>query len=184
VVRAICAESRVNFHRVKTSDVGRMILAVGQISKAPIYIERASGFSVGQIKAVARRLHKKHNIQLIAIDYLQMLSGTGDNKEQEVSSISKGVKSLAMELDIPILLLSQVNKDGETKYAKAATEDTDSLWKLENEGDWNPSVQPIKLTVEKCRDGATGTIGLTFLKEFTKFESAARVSDKDVPGEK
>jgi len=181
VVRSICAGARVNFRWVKTTDIPAMTSAAYKLTNAPLYIEPASGFTINQLRASARRLKQKHNIQLIAVDYQQLLAGEGDNKEQQVSSISKGIKAMALELDLPVLLLSQINDKGETKYARATTEDADSLWKLENDGEWQTDTQPIDLNVEKCRDGSTGQVKLTFLKTFTKFESTSKVSDEDVP---
>ncbi|MDE2097622.1 MAG: replicative DNA helicase [Patescibacteria group bacterium] len=181
VVRSICSESRTNFHRISLADVPRMTVAASAISKAPLFIEQASGFTIGQVRAVGRRLKQKHDIQLMVIDYQQRLTGTGDNTEQRTASISKGVKDLCMELNIPTILLSQVNEAGQTKHARATTEDCDSLWKLENDSEWQPLVQPVKLNVEKCRDGQTGTVHLTFLKDITRFENQSKVDDNDYP---
>ncbi len=181
VVRSICSESRVNFKKISQEDVPKMTVAASRLSTAPLFIEQASGFSIGQIRAIARRLHQKHGIKLIVIDYQQRLTGTGDNQEQRVASISNGVKDLAMELNVPVILLSQVNKDGETKHAKATTEDADSLWKIENDGEWEHEVQPVNLNVEKSRDGETGQVKLTFLKTITRFEQAAKFSNDDIP---
>jgi replicative DNA helicase len=154
-----------------------------RLNNAPLYIERASGFTIGQVKAIARRHHHKNGIKLIVIDYQQRLVGEGDNQEGRVASISKGVKDIAMELDVPVILLSQVNKDGETKHARATAEDADSLWKLENDGELNPTLQTVKLIVEKCRDGSTGMVVLEFFKEFTRFESQSKVHQEDVPNQ-
>ena len=87
------------------------------------------------------------------------------------------------ELDVPVILLSQVNKDGETKHARATVEDCDSLWKIENDGELNPTLQTVKLIVEKCRDGSTGLVVLEFFKEFTRFESQSKVHESDVPNQ-
>lgn len=164
VVRSICSESRTNFQRIQTGDIPKMTAAASAINKSPLYIEQASGFTIGQVQAIGRRLKQKHDIKLMVIDYQQRLTGTGDNTEQRTASISKGVKDLCMELRIPIILLSQVNEAGQTKHARATAEDTDSLWKLDNEGEWQPLIQPVKLNVEKCRDGQTGSVFLTFFQ--------------------
>lgn len=177
VVRAICSESRVNFHRVKESDFPAMMQATVKLAEAPLYIEQASQFSVSQIISIGRRLKQKYNIQLAAIDYIQLLSGTGDNREQEISSISKGIKAMAMELEIPVIALSQLNDEGKLRESRAIGQDADTVWKLENDGEWQPLVQPIKLNIIKCRDGATGQVKLTFLKEFTLFQNASKVED-------
>ena len=181
VVRSICSESRVNFHHVTKRDMPAMMSACTKLANAPLFIERASGFTIGQVKAIARRHHQKNGIKLIVIDYQQRLVGEGDNQEGRVASISKGVKDIAMELDVPVILLSQVNKDGETKHARATVEDCDSLWKISNEGELNPTIQTVKLEVEKCRDGSTGYVMLEFFKTFTKFENRSPVEEKDVP---
>ena len=183
VVRSICSESRVNFHHVKESDMPAMMSACTKLANAPLYIERASGFTIGQCKAIARRHYQKHGVKLVVIDYQQRLVGEGENQEQRVASISKGVKDIAMELDVPVILLSQVNKDGDTKHARATAEDADSLWKLENDGELNPTLQTVKLIVEKCRDGSTGMVVLEFFKEFTRFESQSKVHESDVPNQ-
>lgn len=175
VVRSICSESRVNFKNITAHDVPKMTPAAHRIAKAPLHIVKASGYTIGQVKAVARRLKQKHDIQLIVVDYLQRLSATGQNKEQEQAAISGGIKSLCLELEVPIIALSQVNDKGEAKYARATSEDTDSLWKLENDGEWQHDIQPIFLNVEKCRDGETGAVPLKFLKTITRFESAAKI---------
>lgn len=180
VVRAICSESRVNFKNVSANDVQQMLPVATRISKAPLHIIKASGYSIGQIKAVARRLKQKHDIQLIVIDYLQIISAPGDSPEQVVKTIANGIKLLALELEIPVIALSQVNDMGEAKYARAITEVTDSTWKLENEGEWQHDIQPINLIVEKCRDGETGKVELTFLKTITRFETKAHMSDEEV----
>lgn len=181
MIRSICSESRVNFRVIDDRDIPKITGVAGKLSNAPLYIVQASRWPIGKLMAVARRFKQRFGIRMGVVDYIQLLSGTGDNLEQQVSSISKGIKSICMELSIPVLALSQLNEKSETKYARAIAEDTDSLWKLENDGDWQPDVQKVNLFVEKSRDGATGKVPLTFLKEFTRFESQSRVVETDVP---
>jgi replicative DNA helicase len=158
-----------------------MRVAASKLSSAPLYIEQANRLSMGQVLAIARRLKQKHGIALAVIDYIQLLTGIGDNREQEIADIAKGCKAMAMELDIPVLALSQLTDDGKLRESRAIGQIADSVFKLENIGEWQPSVQPIKLIVEKCRDGATGFVELAFLKEFTRFENATKVEQKDLP---
>ena len=158
-----------------------MTVAAGKISHAPIYIENANGMTIGQVQAMARRLHQKHGIKIILIDYIQLLIGTGDNREQQISSISKGLKAIAIELKCCVLALSQLTDDGKLRESRAIGHDADSVWKLENNGEWQPHTQPIKLVVEKCRDGETGKVELIFQKQFTRFENVAKITDEDVP---
>lgn len=180
-VRSICSESRTNFYRIQSEQIPKMIGAAERLASSRLIIEQANRLSIGQVVARARRLKQTHNIQLAVVDYIQLLTGTGDNREQEISSISKGIKAMAMELDIPVLALSQLTDDGKLRESRAIGQDADTVWKLENNGDWKPDIQPIKLKVEKCRDGATGIIDLTFFKEYTRFEDASKIRDDDVP---
>jgi replicative DNA helicase len=179
-VRSICSEARVNFHKAKYTDAGKFIGPAGRLANAPIHIESASGLTIGQVVASARRLHQKKKIRMVVIDYIQLLSSKGDNREQEISNISKGIKSLALELNCPALALSQLTDDGKLRESRAISQDADTIWKLENDGDWQPLIQPIKLRIEKCRDGMTGMVNLVFVKEFTRFESVTKQSRQEV----
>lgn len=177
IVRAICSESRTNFYRVTYDDAPRMAVPASKLANAPLFIEQVSGMSIGQVNAVARRLKQKHGIKVIVVDYIQLLSGKGDNREQEISNISKGLKSMALELDCAVLALSQLTDDGKLRESRAIGQDADTIWKLVNEGEWQPIIQPVKLHVEKCRDGATGSVSLTFMKQFTRFECVSKIQD-------
>lgn len=183
VVRSLCAEARVNYHKLKGDEQAQQKLMpqVVNISKSPIYIESAHGMTIGQVMATARRLKQQHDIQMIVVDYIQLLQGVGDNREQQVSSISKGCKAMALELDLPVLALSQLTDDGKLRESRAIGQDADSIWKLENDGDWKPDYQPVNLFVEKCRDGETGKVALQFVKLHTRFENTAKINEEDVP---
>ena len=181
VVRSICSEARVNFHHIREKDMPAITSACCKLNTAPLYIEQASQLSITQVMAAARRLKQKFGIRLVVIDYIQLLRGTGDNREQEISSISKGCKALAMELNIPVIALSQLNDDGKLRESRAIGQDADTVWKLENNGEVQPLIQPINLNIIKCRDGATGRVELTFIKEFTRFENQSKIDDNDYP---
>lgn len=189
MIRSICAESRINLYDFRDGNATalefqRMTSASAKLASAPIYIENANGWSIAQLQASARRLRQQHGIRLIAVDYIQLLSAKADGREQEISKISKGLKSIAMELDCPVIALSQLNDDGKLRESRSIGQDADSVWKLELDGDWKPDVQPIKLKVDKNREGATGEIKVMFLKKFTRFEDAAQIDEKDVPNGK
>ena len=173
VVRSLCSNARANYHRLKddTGALSRMVNEAGRLAKSPLYIEAAQGMSIGQVVATARRLKQKHGIKIAVVDYIQLLTGTGDNREQQISSSSKGIKAMALELDIPILALSQLTDDGKLRESRAIGQDADTIWQLENDGAWQPLIQPIKLEIKKCRDGETGKVDLTFFKQFTRFEN-------------
>lgn len=176
-IRQLCGTAKVNAKRICEGDIPRMVVAAGRISKAPIHIEPANGMTIGQITAMARRLKQKNGTKLIVVDYIQILQGTGETKEQRIASISSGLKSIAMELGCPVIALSQLTDDGKLRDSRAIGMDADSIWKLENEGEWQPKIQPINLNVEKCRDGETGQVQLVFMKEYTRFESVSRVME-------
>lgn len=181
VVRQICATARANYKKLLEKDMVGLTNACAKIAYAPIHIQAANGLTCGQVHAMARRMKQKYGIKLIVVDYIQLLAGTGDNREQQISSISKAMKAMALELDCGVLALSQLTDEGKLRESRAIGHDADSVWKLANDGQWQPEIQPIKLNVEKCRDGETGSVGLTFLKPFTRFESASKVTDADMP---
>lgn len=181
MIRALCSEARANGKKLEERDIARLIPKAGLFSKSPIHIERASGLSIGQIVAMARRLKQRHGIRIIVVDYIGLITGTGDNKEQKTASVSAGCKAMAMELDCAVLALSQLNDDGKMRDSRAVAQDADSVWKLQNDGEWQSQVQPIKLNIEKCRDGETGQVKLTFLKTITRFECVPKVGSDDYP---
>jgi replicative DNA helicase len=174
-IRMICSESRVNFHSFTEQDVQKMTVAVNRLSSAPIHIVPCSGMSIGQVKATARQLKLEHDIKLAVIDSVQLLSGTGDNREQQIASISRGIKQIAIDLNICAMGLSQLNDEGKLRESRALNQDADTVWKLKNKVDWQPDIQPITLEIEKCRDGSTGHVDLIFRKTFTRFENAEKL---------
>ena len=173
VVRSICSESRKNFKKISEGDIPALVGAVGRLDKSPLFIEQISGFTVGQVIALARRLKQSAGIQLLIVDYIQLISGQGDNREQQVASVGRGLKAIAAELDIPVVGISQLNDEGRLRESRAIGQDADSIWMLENEGEWNAESQPVILKVTKCRDGETGAVPLIFLKTITRFEMRA-----------
>jgi replicative DNA helicase len=190
VVRAVCAEARVNLLDLRDGvanegDFSRMTTAARTIAKLPLVVENCNGMTIGELVALARRMQQQHRIGLMVVDYLQLLSCPGaDSREQEVSKISKGIKSIAMQLGIPVLALSQLNDDGKLRESRAIGQDADSIWHLDLDGERVPKDQPVKLRIEKNREGpAPALVDLLFKKQFTRFEATARVVDgEDVPG--
>ena len=181
-VRSICAESHVNFRRITEPDCVKIALSLGKLAKAPVYIESVSGCTIGQIQAITRRMSQRYGVKLIVVDYIQLIAGTGDNREQQIASVGRGLKSIATELSIPVLALSQLNDDGRLRESRSIGMDADSVWILANDGEWQPQIQPVTLTVTKCRDGETGKVLLTFLKSYTRFESSSKgINDDDIP---
>ncbi|HNQ72719.1 MAG TPA: DnaB-like helicase C-terminal domain-containing protein, partial [Verrucomicrobiota bacterium] len=153
----------------------------------------------------ARRLWQQHGIKLFVIDYLQLLNSTSrraqDNRQQEIAEISSGLKALAKELNVPVIVLAQLNRDVEKdKSRKPRMSDLRESGSIEQDADlvgllYKPNSEEddvtrvdeggeglaINLLIAKQRNGPTGDVPLTFLKQFTRFESAARVGDEDLP---
>ncbi len=178
VIRSVCSESRVNFRRISECDVPKMISVVGRMSQSPIHIEQVSGYTIGKVTACARRMKHSQGIQLLVLDYIQLIAGTGDNREQQIASVGRGMKAIASELEIPVIALSQLNDEGRLRESRAIGMDADSVWVISNKGEWQSDVQPVTLCVQKCRDGETGSVDLTFLKTITRFESATHESSE------
>src|SRR5438874_791382 len=147
-------------------------------------------------------MHQQYGIKLFVIDYLQLLHSTArraENRQQEIADISNGIKSLAKELEVPVIVLSQLNREIEREKGRpprlsdlresgAIEQDADLVGLLYkprsgDEDDGAPSVEedalPVNLLIAKQRNGPTGDVNLTFLKSYTRFESAAKVNDED-----
>lgn len=210
VKRMICCRASVNLRSIQDGfladrDFPKLTGAAGAINTAPIYIDDTGGLSILQLRAKARRMWQQYGIKLFVIDYLQLLNATGsrrktDNRQQEIADISCGIKALAKELEVPIIVLSQLNRDlekdknrkprlSDLRESGAIEQDADIVGLLykpirEEEENNLPAYEdavPVNLLIAKQRNGPTGDVNLTFLKSYTRFESAARVSDDDVP---
>ena len=201
VSRIVSSQARVNMRATIThDDIGRITSASGPIAHAPIYIDDTAGQSIIQIRSKMRRWKQQFDIQLGIIDYLQLANAIGnkrrfENRQQEVSDISTGVKNLAKELRIPIIALSQLNREiDKEKNRKPRLSDLRESGSLEQDSDvvgflYNPNINndelgdsyQVNLLIAKNRDGPTGDVNLTFFRTFTRFESMARVDSGDVP---
>jgi replicative DNA helicase len=208
VLRMLCCRARVNLRNAREGffterDFPRLTQVAGKLSRSPLCIDDTAGLSILQLRAKARRMHAQHGIKLLVIDYLQLLHSTGrraqDNRQQEIAEISGGIKALAKELKIPVIVLAQLNRDVEKRpKATPMLSDLRESGAIEQDADlvgllYKPSSQddeaggtetegiPVNLLIAKQRNGPTGDVNLTFLKSFTRFESAARVSDDAVP---
>jgi replicative DNA helicase len=180
-LRSVASESRVNIRQVTDSDIPKMTNAVGRISVSPIFIENVNGQTIGQIKARARRMVQQSGIKILVVENIQIIGGVGDNREQKVASVSNGLKSIAMEHNIAVIGLSQLNDDGKLRDSRAIGHDADSAWIIANDGAWQPKLQPVILRVEKCRDGETGNVPLIFVKEQTRFECVSKITEDSIP---
>jgi replicative DNA helicase len=210
VMRMMSSLARVNSRSIRDGflserDFAKLTTAAGQLAKAPLFIDDASGLSVLQLRAKARRMHQQHGIKLFVIDYLQLLHSTArraENRQQEIADISNGVKALAKELKLPVIVLSQLNREMEKeKNRKPRMSDLRESGAIEQDADlvamlYKPNsgddeegpgpeqeAVPVNLLIAKQRNGPTGDVHLTFLKSCTRFESAAKISGEDIPAD-
>ncbi|HHY85306.1 MAG TPA: replicative DNA helicase [Verrucomicrobia bacterium] len=208
VLRMLCSRSRVNLRSVREGflaerDFPKLTGAAGKLASAPLFIDDSSGLSILQLRAKARRMAQQHKIKLFVIDYLQLLHSTArraENRQQEIADISNGIKALAKELNVPVIVLSQLNRElekdrnrkprmSDLRESGAIEQDADLIGLLykplggedDEGGSEEGDAVPVNLLIAKQRNGPTGDVPLTFLKSFTRFESAARVSDDGVP---
>ena len=211
VKRMLCAEGLIDASHLKTGQLtdeewSNLVIAMGSLSKASVYINDTPGIKVSEIRAQCRRLaQEKRNLGLILIDYLQLIEGTGrENRQQEVSEISRQLKKLAKELKVPVIALSQLSRGVEQRQDKRPVmsdiresgyieQDADIVAFLyrddyyQRETD-DPDENPvdasreniIEVIIEKNRSGARGTVELMFIKEYNKFTSIS-LRDDEVP---
>jgi replicative DNA helicase len=208
VLRMLCSRSRVNLRNVREGflaerDFPKLTGSAGKLANAPLFIDDSSALSILQLRAKARRMWQQYSIKLFVVDYLQLLHSTArraENRQQEIADISSGIKSLAKELSVPVIVLSQLNRELEReKNRKPRLSDLRESGAIEQDADvvgllYKPSSDdeesgsaaeedavPMNLLIAKQRNGPTGDVNLTFLKSYTRFESAAKVSAEDVP---
>jgi replicative DNA helicase len=195
VFRMLCSEARVDQSRVRAGyaaqrDYPKLAIAADRLSEAPIYIDDTPALSVLELRAKARRLKRERdaNLGLVIVDYLQLMRGTlSDNREQEISSISRSLKALAKELSLPVMALSQLNRQVESRAdRRPVMADLRESGAIEQDADvimflFRPAVYDAKnadeheaeVIIGKQRNGPTGTVPLTFFSEYTRFENRA-----------
>lgn len=188
MLRSIYAEAEVNPYNIRDGlvsevDFDRMRRACDRLAMAPFHIEECHGYTIQQLRAAMRRAKQEKGIKLAVVDYLQLISCPDkENRTQEVRACSKGIKEAAMELEIPVIVLSQLNDDGRLGESRAIGQDADMIWEIQPEDPKKITVvQPAKVVIRKGRNGPTGRVPLTFYKQFTKFASPEKVDGADVP---
>jgi replicative DNA helicase len=197
VQRMLCAEARVEAYRLRTGRLGdkdwpKLTTAAGRLSEAPIYIDDSPSMTVLEVRAKARRVRVEHRIGLMIIDYLQLLKGGGryESRQQEMTEICRSLKSLAKELEIPVVALSQLSRAVEARDNKrpqladlresgAIEQDADLVAFIYRPGYYKALQSPeekenyeAEMIVAKQRNGPTDTIPLTFRREYMRFEDA------------
>ena len=209
VQRLLCSRARVNLQRVRDGflserDFPNLTAAASKLAESQIFIDDTAGLSILELRAKARRFKTQHDIQLIVIDYLQLLRSTSrraqDNRQLEIAEISSGIKALSKELNIPIIVLAQLNRNPENRTGDSKgrprlsdlresgsiEQDADVVGLLVREeyyADTDEEKQEKEgiatLIIAKQRNGPVGDVPLTFLKEFTRFEDRARETAAD-----
>ena len=205
VQRMLCSHARVDAHKVRTgflsqADWPRLVTAAGKLSDAPIYIDDSPGITVMELRAKARRLKAQHDIQMIVLDYLQLMQGhsrSSDNRQQEISEISRSLKALARELNVPLIAISQLSRAVEQRSdhrpqlsdlreSGAIEQDADLVILLLREEYYNPTEENkgmAEAIIAKQRNGPVGTLNLTFIGEYMRFENLVRGQDDFIGAE-
>ena len=194
-MRMLCAEGQIDAHRLRTGRIGtdewqRIIKAYTKLSEAKVFIDDTPGVSIMEMRAKCRRLHREAGIDLLMIDYLQLMRGRGtsNSRQEEISDISRFLKELAKELNIPVLALSQLSRApdqrkggdhrpqlSDLRESGAIEQDADVVMFIYREEVYNrddPELEgKAELIIGKQRNGPTATVPLTFIRRFTRFAS-------------
>ncbi len=193
-LRMLCSVGRIDSQRIRTghlqeNDWQKLNRATGMLADSPIFIDDTAGMTVLEMRAKARRLKSEHDLGLVVVDYLQLMQGNSriENRTQEISDISRSLKAMAKELDVPVIALSQLNRSLESRTDKrpqlsdlresgAIEQDADVIMfiyrdEVYNKAEDNPNRGIAELIVGKQRNGPIGTVKLTFLGHITTFES-------------
>jgi replicative DNA helicase len=196
VQRFLASEAKVDSQRLRKGslqeqDWGRLSSALGRLAEAPIFIDDSANISMMEMRAKCRRLKARHGLGLIIVDYLQLMQSPrkSENRQQEVSEISRNLKILARELGVPVICASQLNRGvevrsdkrpmlGDLRESGAIEQDADMVMFIYRDEVYNPDSEAkgeAELIVAKHRNGPTGTVRLAFMNQYTKFASIARV---------
>ncbi|MDP4169715.1 MAG: replicative DNA helicase [Bacillota bacterium] len=204
VMRILCAEGNIDAQRLRTGsltdeDWGKLTMAMGSLSNAGIYIDDTPGVRISEIRSKCRRLKQEHGLGMILIDYLQLIQGngrSGENRQQEVSEISRSLKALARELKVPVIALSQLSRGVEQRQDKrpmmsdiresgSIEQDADIVAFLYRDDYYDKESENkniIEIIIAKQRNGPTGTVQLAFVKEYNKFVNLEkRFDDSAIP---
>ena len=198
LLRLLCSKARVDSHKMRTGslwrdDMDKVVRAMDQLAQAPIFIDDTPGISLSEMRAKARRLQQSQGgLDLVIVDYLQLMSGGSrryENRTQEVSAISRGLKALAKELKVPVVALSQLSRAPESRggdhrpqladlrESGSIEQDADVVAFIFREEVYKPDEPELdgiaEIIIAKQRNGPTGRIKLAFIKNSTRFESMA-----------
>ncbi|MGH7162242.1 MAG: replicative DNA helicase, partial [Planctomycetota bacterium] len=189
----LCARARVELQRVRrgaidNDEAEKLTRAAGELMESPIFVDDGSTTSVLQIRAKSRRLKQKHGLGLVVVDYLQLMeTGKAENRQQEIAQISRALKAMARELDVPVIAISQLNRSVDSREDRkprmsdlresgALEQDADLILFLYRESQYKPTDDNQNLSeviVAKQRNGPTGSVTLHFFGHILRFENPA-----------
>ena len=193
-IRMLCTEALIDSHKLRTGDLKdedwiKIAEAMPVLGTAPLYIDDTPGITVSEVRAKCRKLKLEKGLELVVIDYMQLMSGSSrsDNRQQEISEISRSLKALAREIQAPVIAMSQLSRKNEARSdhrpmlsdlrdSGAIEQDADIVAFIYREDYYKPDTEKqnvAEIILAKHRNGATGTIELLFIKEFTKFVNKA-----------
>ncbi|MBH50093.1 MAG: replicative DNA helicase [Candidatus Marinimicrobia bacterium] len=199
-MRLLCSEAKVDSHLVRTGKLPKgkwknLSMTVGTLADAPIYLDDSPGISILELRAKARRLKAEKNIGLIIVDYLQLMQGPpSESRQQEISNISRSLKALAKELDLPVIALSQLSRAVETRSdRKPILSDLRESGAIEQDADvviflYRPFVYTeeesddgkVHIIVAKQRNGPVRTVMASFISRYTSFEDLSFYGEEDI----
>jgi len=194
--RMLCSRGKIDSHKLRrgmlqSHEYAHLANVVGQLAKAPVWVDDSAGLTILDLRAKARRLKLQHDIKCIMLDYMQLMDNPGpDSRQQQISEISRGIKAVARELNIPVIALSQLNRQSEgrdghrprmsdLRESGSIEQDADVIMLLHREDYYKmaePDFQPdniAEVIIAKQRNGPTGTIKLYFDSKSTRFENLA-----------
>jgi replicative DNA helicase len=196
--RLLCSRSRVDGHKLRTGhgldyrELNKLAKAYHEMEGAPIFIDDTPARNMLQITAMARRLKLRQGLGLIVVDYIQLIDAeeSRDSRQEQIAKISRRLKTLARELHVPVIALSQLNRAVESREEKrprmadlresgAIEQDADLVLLLHRPEYYDQNDQPgvAEVIVAKNRNGPTGSVKLTFLKTLTRFENLASIAE-------
>lgn len=199
VQRMLCAESTIDSQRLRIGELEekdwtKLVSGADRLSAAPIFIDDTAGITVMEMRSKARRLKIEYDLKLIIIDYLQLMQGSGkgkggENRQQEISEISRSLKGLAREINVPVIALSQLSRSVESRQVKkpmlsdlresgSLEQDADIVAFLYRDDYYNPDSDKKNITeviIAKHRNGPVDTVQLFFHKQFTKFSDLSKI---------
>ena len=198
--RMLCSRANIDAHKLRkgmlsNDDYTKLAVTVGELAKAPIWVDDTPGLTPLDLRAKARRLKLQHDIKCVMIDYMQLMDNPGpESRQQQISEISRGIKAVARELEVPVIALSQLNRASEgrdghrprmsdLRESGSIEQDADVIMLLHREDYYRmsePDFVPdniAEVIIAKQRNGPTGTVKLTFMNKTTRFENLSSHAD-------